>query len=198
MQLAERKDESGRREKPTHPVPLAGFVLLSRCLLSLLLCLWVFFPLLFFCSVSSGALQKAARLCRRLELQNKSHLVRGECGDRGGKRGRERFPLSHRKRENRGEIAKGIKAYCSLEGNCWKPIGGVREEWVRRRKLKVREIGLVFATIIPRAGKLVWGVIPQDGADDEGRYIAKPVAKTDEGGEKRGDRIKGRKGRMED
>lgn len=35
-------------------------------------------------------------------------------------------------------------------------------------------------------------MIPQDGADDDGRCIATPVAKTDEGGEKRGDCIKGR------
>lgn len=79
-----------------------------------------------------------------------------------------RFPLSHRKRENRGEIARGIKAYCSLEGNCWKPIGGgeVEEEEgrepARRRKLKAGGIGLVLATIFPRAGKLAPGVIPQD------------------------------------
>lgn len=84
-----------------------------------------------------------------------------------------------------------------MEGNCWKPKGGVEvgeSDMVRRRKLKAGEIGLVFATIIPRAGKLVWGVIPQDGANDEGRCIARPVAKTDEGGEKREDCIKGREG----
>lgn len=117
-----------------------------------------FFPPFFALSLPAHY-KKAARLCRRLELQNKSHLVRGECGDRGGERGRERFPLSHRNRENRGEIAKGIKAYCSLEGNCLKPKGGVEvgeSDGVRRRKLKAGEIGLVFATIILRAGKQVW------------------------------------------
>lgn len=40
--------------------------------------------------------------------------MRGECGDRGGERGRKRFPLSHRKRENRGEIARGNKSLLQL------------------------------------------------------------------------------------
>lgn len=35
-------------------------------------------------------------------------------------------------------------------------------------------------------------MIPQDGADDEGRCIVNPVAKADEGGEKRSDCIKAR------
>lgn len=189
MQLAERKDESGRREEQTHPVPLAGFVLLSRCLLSLLLCLSFFFSPLFFAPSLPAHYKKAARLCRRLELQNKSHLVRGECGDRGGERGRKRFPLSHRKRENRGEIARGIKAYCSLEGNCWEPIGGgeVEEgrERARRRKLKAGGIGLVLATIFPRAGKLAPGVIPQDAADDDDRCVSRSLRRKQMREEKR-------------
>lgn len=53
-------------------------------------------------------------MCCRLELQNKSHLAKGECGDGTGRKG---FPLSHKKREKESAIAGGMKAYCGLEGN---------------------------------------------------------------------------------
>lgn len=129
--------------------------------------------------------------------------MRGECGDRGGKRGRKRFPLSHRKRENRGEIARGIKAYCSLEGNCWKPIGGGEAEEGRERDRRAEETEA-------KGGRDRFGSchnLPESreagaGCDPAGRRwrrrpvcIAKPAAGTDEGGEKRGAGVKGREGR---
>lgn len=139
------KAKGGKNQHIQFPSPALSSCPVASSLFSYVF--WGFFFSLFSARSLPALYKKAARLCRRLELQNKSHLVRGECGDRGGKGGRERFPLSHRKRKNRGEIAKGIKAYCSLEGNCWKPKGVVEvgeSDGARRRKLKAGEIGFGF------------------------------------------------------
>lgn len=134
------------------------------------------------------------RLCRRLELQNKSHLAKGECGNGGEAKRQGIIPTEFQEEEECDCKCAGNGGFLRLGGSGCN--GEVKKEIVQRKKSKEveREGAAVTVLLGPLGdgeGERIFRTAMMSKACDERcnkRLEQRNKVKEDSGNRKMGDR----------